>query len=91
MASRTSTSKLEPSLLAAPSTPSPIFTPASRYFFTGAIPEASRMFDDGQWQAPAPVLAKRRISSSSTWMACAYQTSSATQPSASMYATGRSP
>jgi hypothetical protein len=62
IASRTSIRRFDPSLLAEPSTPSPVRTPASRYFFTGAIPDASRMFDDGQWQTPAPLFANRRIS-----------------------------
>ena len=87
--SRTSTSILEASLLAEPSTPTPTFTPCSRYFLTGAMPEASRMFDDGQWHTPVPLRAKRPISSSLTWTACAYHTSSAIQPSVSRYATGR--
>lgn len=35
-------------LLAEPSTPSPVRTPASIYFLIGAMPEASRILEDGQ-------------------------------------------
>ena len=36
---------LDESLLAEPSTPSPTFTPAAMYFFSGAMPDARRMFE----------------------------------------------
>ncbi len=81
----------EASLLAEPSTARPTFTPACRYFFTGAMPEASRMFELGQCATPHPARAKRAISPSLTWTAWANQTSSATQESASIHATGRTP
>jgi len=57
IACRASASMCEPSLLAEPSTPNPTFTPAARIFFTGAMPDASRMFEDGQCATPQPVRA----------------------------------
>ena len=59
-------------------------TPRSRYLRSGAMPEASRMFEEGQWQTPVPLPANNPISSSLTWTAWAYQTSSPTQSSVSM-------
>ena len=44
-------------VLAEPSTPRPVRTPAARYPATGAIPEASRMLDEGQWATPVRVSA----------------------------------
>ena len=66
IACRTSASRCEPSLLAEPSTPRPTFTPAARYSFTGAIPEARRMFEVGQCATPQPCLANVFTSSLST-------------------------
>ncbi len=80
---------LDESLLAEPSTPRPTFTPAAMYFLMGAMPEPSRMLEQGQCAAPQPALANFRISSSSTWIACANQTSSPSQPSVSIQSTGR--
>ena len=79
------------SLLADPSTPRPSRTPASRYLRTGAMPDARRMFDDGQWATPVPVapsLAIRHRSMKTPW---AYQTSGPTHPRSSMSSTGRRP
>ena len=59
IACRASASMLLVSLEAEPSTPSPTGTPASRMRRTGAMPEASRMFEQGQWATPVPVRAKR--------------------------------
>jgi len=59
-------SRCDPSLLADPSTPRPTFTPAARYSFTGAIPEASRMFELGQCATPQPYWANVFTSSLST-------------------------
>ena len=83
MAWRASPSRCEPSLLAEPSTPRPTFTPAARYCRTGAMPEASRMLDEGQWATPVPVRASSGISAAFTHTACACHTSSPTQPSCS--------
>jgi hypothetical protein len=54
MACRASFSMCEPSLLADPSTPKPSFTPRASIFITGAMPEASRMLEDGQCATPQP-------------------------------------
>ena len=81
----------EASLLAEPSTARPTATPAVMYFFTGAMPEARRMFELGQCATPQPARAKRAISASLTWTAWANQTSPATQPRRSIHSTGRTP
>ena len=44
-----------PDAQAEPSTPSPTFTPASSICNIGAIPEAKRIFELGQWATPHPV------------------------------------
>ena len=49
---RASSRMFDASLLADPSTPSPTRTPAARYCLTGAMPEASRMFEQGQCATP---------------------------------------
>ena len=41
-------------MLAEPSTARPTSTPAARYFLTGAIPDARRMLELGQWATPQP-------------------------------------
>ena len=54
--------RLPRSLLAEPSTPSPTRTPASRIARTGAMPEPSRQFEQGQCATPVRLRAKRSIS-----------------------------
>ncbi|MDT4821201.1 hypothetical protein FQZ97_543690 [compost metagenome] len=80
-----------PSLEAEPSTPRPTGTPASRILRTGAMPEARRMFEHGQWATPVPV---RANSSMPCWSSCtqwACQTSWPTQPRSSAYSAGVMP
>ena len=79
------------SLLADPSTPIPTFTPASSISRIGAIPDPSRMFDDGQCATPVPVSAIILISSEFTHTECAHHTSGPVHPTLSMYAAGRIP
>ena len=81
IACRASASRWLQSLLAEPSTPRPTRTPASRILRTGAMPEASRMFDVGQCATPLPVRAKSAISESFIQTQCACQTSSPVHPS----------
>ena len=87
-ACRTSATICAPSFDAEPSTPSPTGTPASRIFFTGAMPDASRMFEHGQCATPVPVRANRPMPASSSCTQCACQTSCPTQPRSSAYSAG---
>src|SRR5260370_27966825 len=68
----------------------PTLTPCCMYFLTGAIPDARRMFEQGQCATPHPVLAICLISSTSTQTAWANQTSSPSQPSVPIQSLGRS-
>ena len=83
--------RLEPSFEAEPSTPRPTGTPSFSMSGMRAMPEASFMFDAGQWHTPVPVSARSFSSSSLKWMPCAYHTSGPTQPSVCMNASGRMP
>ena len=56
-----------------------------------AMPEASFILEIGQWQMPVRVFANKPSSSSLKWIPCAYHTSLPTQPSVSIYASGRRP
>ena len=71
---RASASMCDESFDAEPSTPRPTCTPASSIARTGAIPDASRMFDVGQCATPVPVLAKRSMPCASSFTQCACQT-----------------
>ena len=79
------------SLLALPSTPNPTGTPASSIFLMGAMPEARRMLEQGQWATPVPVAAKRAMPGPSSFTQWACQTSGPTQPSSSAYSAGVQP
>ena len=57
-------------MLAAPSVPSAMLTPASASFATGAKPLASLRFDDGQCATEQPWRASSAISSGSRCTAC---------------------
>ena len=83
-AARSSSRRLDPSLLALPSTARP--TGMSRESISGTrhTPEESFMLEMGQWATPAPVSARSCNSSSLKWMPWAYQTSGPTQPRSSM-------
>ena len=59
MAWRASFSRCAASLLALPSTPKPIGTPASSILRRGKMPLANRMLLHGQWAMPVRVLANR--------------------------------
>ncbi len=72
------------SLDAAPSTPSPTGTPASRRSRTRAIPAPSRALEDGQCATPVPVAAIEAMAASSRWIPWPNQTSGPSQPSDSM-------
>ena len=78
-------------MLAEPSTPRPTGIPSLSMSLTRATPEDSFMFDMGQCATPVPVCARTRSSSSLKWMPCANHTSGPTQPTDSMYASGRMP
>ena len=91
IACRASASRCPASLLADPSTPRPTLTPASRICLTGAIPEPSRQFEQGQCATPVPVRAKRSISPASSFTQWACQTCSPVQPRSSAYCPGRQP
>ncbi|EWS58163.1 hypothetical protein Y694_03938 [Methylibium sp. T29-B] len=77
---RASASRWPPSFEAEPSTPRPTGTPASRIARTGAMPEASRMFEQGQCATPVPVRANRPMPGASSLTQCACHTSRPTQP-----------
>ena len=81
----------EESLDADPSTPRPTGTPLSRYRISGAAPDASRMFEVGQWPTPVLVAAMTAMSRSETWTAWANQTSGPIQSTVSAYCIGRIP
>ena len=85
-----STSELA-SFDAAPSTPSPTGTPASRRSRVRAMPAPSRAFDDGQCATPVPVSPNDAMSLSPRWTAWANQTSGPSQPSSAMYSAGEQP
>mmetsp|Transcript_23745 Transcript_23745/g.42566 ORF Transcript_23745/g.42566 Transcript_23745/m.42566 type:complete len:225 (+) Transcript_23745:1745-2419(+) len=91
IACRASATRLPASLLADPSTPSPTGTPASRIARTGAIPDPSLQFEQGQWATPVPVSAKSAISDASSLTQCACQTSCPVQPRSCAYCPGRQP
>lgn len=55
------------------------------------MPEASRMFEPGQWATPVPVFAKAAIPAASSFTQCACQTSGPSQPSCSAYSAGVQP
>lgn len=88
---RVSPSMWAPSFEALPSTPRPTGTPASRMARTGAMPEASRMFEHGQWATPVPVRANSSMPCASSLTQCACQTSRPTQPRSSAYSAGVMP
>ena len=88
---RASESRWPASLLAEPSTPSPTRTPASRICRTGAMPEPSRQFEQGQCATPVRLRANRSISAASSFTQCACQTWSPVQPRSSAYCPGRQP
>ena len=76
---------------AAPSTPSPTATPARSMSRTGAMPDASRAFEDGQCATPVPVAAYLSIAVSSRCTQCAIQTSLPSHPTDSRYCVGLMP
>ena len=80
---RVSASRCDESLDAAPSTPSPTATPASSIARTGAMPDASRMFDDGQCATPVPLRAKSSMPRASSLTQCACQACGPVKPSSS--------
>ncbi len=52
------------------------------------MPEASRMFEPGQWATPVPVAANSAMPAASSLTQWACQTSGPTQPSCSAYSAG---
>ena len=85
-ATRISSSRLLPSLLALPSTPRPTVTPSFSISGMRAMPLDSFILDMGQWATPVPVSASAFNSSELKCMPWAYHTSLPTQPSDSIYA-----
>ena len=81
----------ELSLEALPSTARPTGTSSLSISGTRAMPEPRRMLDEGQWATPVWVRCSRASSSSLKWMPWAYHTSSPSQPSRSIRASGRQP
>mmetsp|Transcript_23954 Transcript_23954/g.52417 ORF Transcript_23954/g.52417 Transcript_23954/m.52417 type:complete len:211 (-) Transcript_23954:253-885(-) len=84
MASLASAIRFWLSLQAEPSTPRPTFTPASSIFLTGAMPDAKRLLEEGQWATPMPSCANSAISSSFTMQQCANQQSPLFHPTVLM-------
>ena len=91
MAMRTSPSMCPASFDAAPSTPMPTLTPASRIARIGAMPDARRMFEHGQCATPVPLRANSAMPLPSSFTQCAHHTSGPTQPRRSTYSAGVQP
>src|SRR5207237_1355723 len=72
-------------LQGAPSAPSETETPRSSISATGATPEPSFKFEEGQCAACVPVLASKSISRSLTWTQCASTTCGPVTPTDSRY------
>ena len=87
-ARRTSSTRDDDSLLAAPSTPRPTGTPALRRSLSRHTPAPSRALEEGQCATPVPLEASAAMPASSKWIPCANQTSSASQPREARWSTG---
>jgi hypothetical protein len=77
---RASSRMSRPSLLAGPSVPSPIGTPAARGAGSRRTPEASLALDDGQCAAAAPARASRPMSASDRCTAWAARSRVSSRP-----------